>query len=88
MHFGNYDGVFCTFADSEMNMKAISIQVKNETAEKIARLPDNKKMELSHMIDLWVSGPKSVLQVMEELGEYGARQGLTKEKLGGLLKDE
>jgi hypothetical protein len=69
-------------------MKAISIQVKNETAEKIELLPDNKKMELSQMIDLWVSEPKSILQVMEELGEYAAKQGLTKEKLDDLLKDE
>jgi|APHig6443717817_1056837.scaffolds.fasta_scaffold224394_2 hypothetical protein len=69
-------------------MKAISIQVKNETAEKIERLPDNKKMELSQMIDLWVSGPKPILQVMEELGKYAAKQGLTKEKLDDLLKDD
>ena len=68
-------------------MKAISIQVKNETAEKIEQLPDNKKMELSQMIDLWVSEPKPILQVMEELGEYAAKQGLTKEKLDDLLKD-
>ena len=65
-------------------MKAISIQVKNETAEKVERLPDNKKMELSQMIDLWVSEPKPILQVMEELGEYAAKQGLTKEKLDDL----
>jgi hypothetical protein len=69
-------------------MRAISIQVKNETAEKIERLPDNKKMELSQMIDLWVSEPRPILQVMEELGEYAAKQGLTKEKLDDLLKDE
>lgn len=69
-------------------MKAISVLVKNETAEKIERLPDNKKMELSQMIDLWVSEPKPILQVMEELGEYAAKQGLTKEKLDDLLKDE
>ena len=69
-------------------MKAISIQVKNETAEKMERLPDNKKMELSQMIDFWVSGTKPILQVMEELGEYAAKQGLTKEKLDDLLNDE
>lgn len=69
-------------------MKAISIQVKNETAEKMERLPDNKKMELSQMIDLWVMEPKPILQVMEELGEYAAKQGLTKEKLDDLLNDE
>jgi hypothetical protein len=69
-------------------MKAISIQVKNETAEKMERLPDNKKKELSQIIDLWVSEPKPILQVMEELGEYAAKQGLTKEKLDDLLKDE
>lgn len=69
-------------------MKTIRIQVKNETAEKIELLPDNKKMELSQMIDLWVSEPKPILQVMEELGEYAAKQGLTIEKLDDLLKDE
>lgn len=69
-------------------MKAIRIQVKNETAEKIERLPDKKKTELSRMIDLWVCGPKPILQVMEELGEYAAKEGLTKEKLDDLLKDE
>ena len=69
-------------------MKAISIEVKNETAEKMERLTDNKIKELSQMIDLWVSEPKPILQVMEELGEYAAKQGLTKEKLDDLLKDE
>jgi hypothetical protein len=68
-------------------MKAISIQVKNETAEKIEQLSDKKKLELSQMIDLWVLEPKPILQVMEELGEYAAKQGLTKEKLDDLLKD-
>jgi hypothetical protein len=69
-------------------MKAISIQVKNETAEKMERLPDNKKIELSQMIDLWVSEPKPILQVMEEIGEYAAKQGLNKEILDDLLNDE
>jgi hypothetical protein len=68
-------------------MKTINIQVKNETAKKNEQLPDNKKMELSQMIDLWVLEPKPILQVMEELGEYAAKQGLTKEKLDDLLKD-
>ncbi|MCF8358100.1 MAG: hypothetical protein K9H26_05030 [Prolixibacteraceae bacterium] len=69
-------------------MKTISIKVKNETAEKMERLPDKKKMELSQMIDLWISEPKPILQVMEELGEYAAKQGLTKEKLDDLMNDE
>jgi hypothetical protein len=69
-------------------MKTISIQVKNETAEKIERLPENKKLQLSQMIDLWVSEPKPIIQAMEELGEYAAKKGLTKEKLDDLLKDE
>lgn len=69
-------------------MKEIIIQVKNETAEKIERLPDNKKVELSQMIELWVSEQKPILQVMEELGQYAASQGLSKEKLDDLLKGE
>jgi hypothetical protein len=69
-------------------MKTISIQVKNETAKKIEQLPDNKKMQLSQMIDLWVSELKPILQVMEELGEYAAKQGLTENKLDDLLKGE
>ncbi len=69
-------------------MKTISIKVKNETAEKIERLPENKRMQLSQMIDLWVSEPKPILQAMEELGEYAAKQGLTEEKLDDLLRDE
>ena len=40
------------------------------------------------MIDLWVPDPKPILQVMEELGEYAAKQGLTKERLHDLLNDE
>ncbi len=69
-------------------MKEIIIQVKNETAEKIERLPDNKKVELSQMIELWVSEQKPILKVMEELGQYAASQGLSKEKLDDLLKGE
>lgn len=69
-------------------MKTISIKVKNETAEKIERLPENKRMQLSQMIDLWVSEPKPILQAMEEIGEYAAKRGLTQEKLDDLLKDE
>jgi hypothetical protein len=69
-------------------MKTISIKVGDDTAEKIEQLPDDQKMQLSRLIDLWVSKPKPVLQVMEELGEYAAKQGLTIEKLDNLLKDE
>lgn len=69
-------------------MKTISIKVKNETAEKIERLPENKRMQLSQMIDLWVSETKPILQAMEEIGEYAAKRGLTQEKLDDLLKDE
>jgi hypothetical protein len=32
--------------------------------------------------------PRPLLEVMEELGEYAAAQGLTKEGLDDLLKDE
>ena len=69
-------------------MKTISIQVNDDTAEKIKRLPGAKKLQLSRMIDMWVSDPNPVLKVMEELGEYAAKQGLTQEKLDVLLKDE
>lgn len=69
-------------------MKTISIQVENATAKKIELLPDDKKVQLGRLIDLWVSEPRQILQVMEEIGEYAAKQGLTKEKLDELLSDE
>ncbi|HEY4784677.1 MAG TPA: hypothetical protein VIH57_01450 [Bacteroidales bacterium] len=69
-------------------MKEVNLQVKDETAKKIEQLSKEKKEQLSRLIDLWVSKPRPILQVMEELGEYATRQGLTKEKLDDLLKDE
>ncbi|MDF1546459.1 MAG: hypothetical protein P1P88_01465 [Bacteroidales bacterium] len=69
-------------------MKVISIQVKDDAAEKIEKLSNEKKEELSRFIELWVSKPRPLLQVMEEIGEYAAKQGLTQKKLDELLADE
>jgi len=69
-------------------MKTISLQVQDDTAKKIERLTEDKKVQLSKLIDLWISEPRPILQVMEELGEYAAKKGLTKEKLDKLLEDE
>ena len=67
-------------------MKAITLQVKNDTAERINSLSEDKKLELTKLIDLWVSEPQPILQVMEDIGEYAAKQGLTEDKLNELLK--
>ncbi len=67
-------------------MKAITLKVKNDTAERINSLTEDKKLELTQLIDLWVSEPRPILQVMEDIGEYAAKQGLTEEKLNELLK--
>jgi hypothetical protein len=69
-------------------MKTITIQVKDETADKIEQLPEDKRKQLSKLVEIWVSAQKPILQVMEELGEYAKKQGLTKDKLDDLLKDE
>jgi len=67
-------------------MKAITLQVKNDTAERINSLSEDKKLELTQLIDLWVSEPRPILQVMEDIGVYAAKQGLTEEKLNELLR--
>lgn len=69
-------------------MKTISIQVENSTAKKIELLTDEKKIQLARLIDLWVTEPKQILQVMEDIGEYAAKQGLTKDKLDKLLSED
>ncbi|HEX3009578.1 MAG TPA: hypothetical protein VHO90_18380 [Bacteroidales bacterium] len=69
-------------------MKVISLQVKDETAEKIEQLSAERKEQLSRFIEIWISEPKPILQVMEELGEYATKQGLTEDKLRKLLSDE
>jgi hypothetical protein len=69
-------------------MKKITLQVSDETAERIEQLPEEKKEQLTRLIDLWTAKPRPILEVMEELGEYAAKRGLTKEKLDDLLKDE
>jgi hypothetical protein len=68
-------------------MKAITLHVKNDTAERINSLSEDKKLELTQLIDLWVSKPRPILQVMEDIGVYAAKQGLTEEKLNELLKE-
>lgn len=69
-------------------MKKITLQVSDETAKRIEQLPEEKKEQLTRLIDLWTAKPKPILEVMEELGEYAVKRGLTKEKLDDLLKDE
>ena len=69
-------------------MKKITLQVSDETAKRIEQLPEEKKKQLTRLIDLWTAKPRPILKVMEELGEYAAKKGLTKEKLDDLLKDE
>ena len=69
-------------------MKNITLKVSDETAKRIEQLPEDKKKQLSRLIDIWLKKPRPVLEVMEELGEHAAKQGLTKEKLDDLLKNE
>ena len=69
-------------------MKNITLQVSDETAKRIEQLSEDNKEQLLRLIDVWLRKPRPVLEVMEELGEYAAKQGLTKEKLDELLKDE
>jgi hypothetical protein len=69
-------------------MKEITLQVNDDTAKKVEQLSEERKEQLSKIIDLWISEPRPILKVMEEMGEYAARQGLTKEKLDELLADE
>jgi hypothetical protein len=69
-------------------MKAITLQVKDDTAEKIQQLSAERMEQLSKIVELWVSEPKPLLQVMEEIGEYAAKKGITNEKLDELLADE
>ena len=59
-------------------MKTITLQAENATAKKLEFLSDDKKMELVRLIELWISEPGPILQVMEEMGEYAAKQGLTR----------
>ena len=69
-------------------MKTINIEVNDETAKRIEQLPKDKKEQLSRLIDTWVAKPKPILELMEEMGEYASKQGLTKDKLDDLLNDE
>ena len=71
-----------------IEMKTIMIQVENATAKKIELLSEDKRIQLARLIDLWVSEPGQILKVMEEIGEYAAKQGITKEKLDQLLSDK
>ena len=69
-------------------MKNITLQVSEETANRIEQLSEENKEQLTYLIDVWLRKPQPVLEVMEKLGEYADKQGLTKEKLDDLLKDE
>jgi hypothetical protein len=69
-------------------MKTITLQVKDDTADKIEQLPEDKRKQLAKLVEIWVSEQKPILQVMEELGIYAKIQGLAKEKLDDLLRDE
>lgn len=69
-------------------MKTISIKVSDETAKKIEAFNRDKKEQLSRLINVWTLKPRPILQVMEEIGEYASKQGLTKNKLDELLNDE
>jgi hypothetical protein len=69
-------------------MKVITLQVKDDTAQLVEQMSEANKANLSKLIDLWVVKPTSIIEVMEEMGEYAAKQGLTQEKLDDLLKNE
>ena len=69
-------------------MKTISIEVSDETAKIIESFNRDKKEQLSRLINVWAFKPRPILQVMEEIGEYASKQGLTKNKLDELLNDE
>lgn len=69
-------------------MTLINLLVKDDTAKLVEQLSEDNRMLLTRLIELWVSKPKPLIQVMEELGEYASKQGLTKEKLDELLETE
>jgi len=69
-------------------MKNITLQVSEETANRIEQLSEENRKQLTYLIDVWLRKPQPVLEVMGKLGEYTAKQGLTKEKLNDLLNDE
>lgn len=69
-------------------MKTISIEVSDSAAERFLLMPESAKKNLSKMFTEIVEDKRTILEVMEDIGEYARKQGLTQEKLDELLRDE
>lgn len=75
-----------------MSTSTISIEVDSDVAQAYATAPDEQKRKLQLLLSLrlreLVNGPpKSLQDVMDEMGTEAERRGLTPEILDELLDD-
>lgn len=67
----------------------ITLPISQEMEKLIEQLPESEKKTLSLLIQAFVSRPKRTMnQVMDDMADYAKKNGLDKDKLDDLLRDE
>jgi len=67
-------------------MKTITLETSDELADRFSTLTQNEKNDLADMINLLIEDNRSLREVMDDMGEYARRRGLTPALLDEPLK--
>ncbi|MEQ8807909.1 MAG: hypothetical protein RIE59_02475 [Imperialibacter sp.] len=69
-------------------MKTIALNVSDDMASRLEKLPKEKLEELEQVISDWLEPRKRALESLRKMQEYAKKKGMNDEKLEQLLKDE
>lgn len=62
-------------------MKKITLEVSDSLAEKLEKLPADKRRELEGLLEVYLNDKRSLSEVMNDMSAYAKKQGLTPEIL-------
>ncbi len=74
-------------------MTTISIEVDNEVARSFFQASVDEKRHLNFLLnlrlkELMLNSNRSLVEIMDEIGQYSETQGMTPELLASLLNEE
>lgn len=68
-------------------MKTIKVRVNDKTAEQFLKMSEADKEGIAKLLDEIIEDPRSLRNVMDDMGQYAKQQGLTPEILDKILNE-
>ena len=76
-----------TFVHYLCEMKTITLEVSDPSAEKMARMTSLEKKAISETLDRLISNRRSLEEIMDDISRQAEKNGLTPEILENILKE-